>query len=526
MLPTLNLDDLTYQQLLEILRSHLPGEQWSDHNPSDPGITLLELLAWLGEMDLYRMNRVPAAHQDKFLKLLVDPPVPVTVKASLALDASQVTADVVVPPGLRLASDYRAGRRTVLESFTRVRVPRPVTGDETSDVVVRAVRDLVEVPLGTSDGRAHQIFAIPDGPVLLDFGSRVPGYDPNPRVRVGAVEWELRPFLLTPESQASPVAPPHFMVEDFEGQVRFGDDTFGAIPPAGAAITLIRCQILEGPAALVAEDEVKHVLNPELAGLAPGVLQIAASTDAQGGDGFFSAAERTRRGLEEFRNPSRLVTAGDFERAATTDFNEFQERFNVAVGRPADQDLVRRAAALMNRKPPHLDVPAAGNVSLLVLPRYDEAKFDDKVQATATSFADKVLLATFSPGLKNRLLAFLEPRRLITTRLHLVPPSLKTVSATVVVVVDSQRNTTQMELAVDAALRAFLSITRGADDGRGWPLGRRVRLSQLFRVLEDVPGVDHVESLALAPANSQGDVELGPLELPVWDSLVVQVKRA
>src|SRR5690349_9167984 len=82
-LPTLNLDDLTYPQLLGILRSHIPGEEWSDHNPSDPGIMLLELLTWLGEMGLYRMNQVPPAHQEKFLKLIADPPVPVTVQLTL-----------------------------------------------------------------------------------------------------------------------------------------------------------------------------------------------------------------------------------------------------------------------------------------------------------------------------------------------------------------------------------------------------------------------------------------------------------
>jgi hypothetical protein len=547
-LPTLDLDDLTYQQLLDILRGHLPVDEWTDHNPSDPGIALLELLSWLGEMDLYRMNRVPAAHRNKFLKLLVDPPVPVTVRVTLRLDPPRAPGggDLVLPPGLRAASDFRRGRRTVFESFARAVLPASPAGkDQVGEVAMRAVRDLGEVVLGTSDGSANQTFAIPDGPVLLDLATRTPDFNPNPRVRVDGDEWELRPFLLIAGSRAPALvaglpqpAPRHFMVDELEGRVRFGDGVFGAIPPAGAIITLAACRVLEGPDALVAEGEVRHLLNPEIAsGLAFGEsLHLLVpedlvgsdrtgkpSSDAEGGEGFFSAGERLQRGLAEFRNPTRLVTAGDFERVATDDFNRFQDSFNRATGRPPGQDLVRRVVALMNRKPPLLDAAATtapGHVTLMIVPAYDEAELD------AASFARKVELTTPPVAQMNRLLAYLEPRRIITTRLHVVGPQLAKVTAAVVVVIDAQRNAAQMEAAVTAMLRRYLSIARGYDDGRGWPLGRRVRRSQIFRLLEDVPGVDHVESLALGPADGQGDVEVGPGQLPVWDSLAVQIKRA
>jgi hypothetical protein len=522
MLPTLNLDDLTYQQILDILRAHLPGDEWSDHNPSDPGITLLEMLAWLGEMDLYRMNRIPQAHRDKFLKLVIDPPVPVAVRVTLQLN-KVLTADFVLPPGLRLASDYSGGRRTLLETFA----PSTVSAsDHKTEVLGRAVRDLAvpgvtEVTLGISDGTANQAFPIPDRPVLLDFGSVLGPYNPNPRVRVGGTEWTLQPFLLTPVSQANPTPPNHFMVEDFEGRVRFGDDTFGAIPPAGAAITLIACQILEGPEALVAAGAIRHVVVvPASAGLAPTeTLTVLASKDAEGGENFFAADDPLESHLAEFRNPTRLITAADFERIATHDFNQFQTRFNQAVGRPLSQDLVQRTTALMNRKPPALDVPAPGHVTLMVLPVFDEATFD------AAPLATKTTLATPSPDLADRLKAFLEPRRLLTTRLDVIGPDLLAVSAQTLVVVDSQSNTTQMAKAIEARLRQYLGITQGYDDGRGWPLGRTVRRSQLYRVLEDLPGVDHVESLVLSPADATGDVPLTARQLPVWDTLTVQVKR-
>jgi hypothetical protein len=137
-------------------------------------------------------------------------------------------------------------------------------------------------------------------------------------------------------------------------------------------------------------------------------------------------------------------------------------------------------------------------------------------------------MVTPSKPLTDRLKDFLEPRRLLTTRLDVIGPRLKEMAAQVVVVQESQGNAVQIARAVDQALRKYLDISKGYDDGRGWPLGRPVRRSQLFRLLEAVPGVDYVLSLALTPANSDGDVALAVDELPVWGlppALDIQVKR-
>lgn len=294
-LPTFNLDDRDYPRLLEILRGHIPGEEWSDHNPSDPGIALLEMLAWLGEMALYRMNRIPKAHSDKFLKLLANPPVPVTVGIGFELTWAVPpppgpVKDFELPPGLRFATDFVGGRRFIFESYAKAYLTWDTLKQIHSGIVrARAIRDFEGETLGVSDGKPDQVFPIARGPVLVDFGNIGPAYNPNPRVRVGGVEWELRNFLLAKASQANPVAPTHFMVEEFDNQVRFGDNAFGAIPAAGTAIELIHYQALEGPEALIGKNRIVHFLNPEkVAGLAAGdSLAMTASSEAQGGENFF-----------------------------------------------------------------------------------------------------------------------------------------------------------------------------------------------------------------------------------------------
>ncbi|BAY14144.1 baseplate protein J [Calothrix sp. NIES-2098] len=74
-LPLPNLDDHTYAELVEEARSLISNlyPKWTNHNPTDTGIILIELLAWLTEMKLYQINRVPDQNIVTFLKLLNGP---------------------------------------------------------------------------------------------------------------------------------------------------------------------------------------------------------------------------------------------------------------------------------------------------------------------------------------------------------------------------------------------------------------------------------------------------------------------
>lgn len=74
-IPQPTLDDRSYADLLEEARALIPSlaPKWTNHNPSDPGITLVELFAWLTEMLIYRVNRLPEANTLAFLRLLNGP---------------------------------------------------------------------------------------------------------------------------------------------------------------------------------------------------------------------------------------------------------------------------------------------------------------------------------------------------------------------------------------------------------------------------------------------------------------------
>ena len=107
------LDDRRWTDLVEEGRALLPlyAPGWTDHNLHDPGITLLELLAWIAEQDLYRIDRVPAAHRRKFLALLGIAPRPAAgAEAALGVRLAGAGGDPLpLPAGLLLSAATAAG---------------------------------------------------------------------------------------------------------------------------------------------------------------------------------------------------------------------------------------------------------------------------------------------------------------------------------------------------------------------------------------------------------------------------------
>ncbi len=70
-LPLPRLDDRTWQDLRDEGVSLIPryAPNWTDHNATDPGVTLIELLAYHTEIDLYRLDRIGDPHLRAFLRL-------------------------------------------------------------------------------------------------------------------------------------------------------------------------------------------------------------------------------------------------------------------------------------------------------------------------------------------------------------------------------------------------------------------------------------------------------------------------
>jgi hypothetical protein len=95
------LDDRSYEQLRNELIQRIPvyAPEWTDHNASDPGITLLELFSYLGENLLYRFNQIPETTYLEYLNLLQIPLRPAQPAHALLSLTTEISTGVAVPMG-------------------------------------------------------------------------------------------------------------------------------------------------------------------------------------------------------------------------------------------------------------------------------------------------------------------------------------------------------------------------------------------------------------------------------------------
>jgi predicted phage baseplate assembly protein len=105
-LPKPVLDSRTFEQLVAEQRGQIPrlATAWTDFNLSDPGITLLDLVAWLAEQDFYRFDRVSPEMLRAFLRLAGVTPLPPQTAAAVPLFTTAGAAPVALPDMTQVAS--------------------------------------------------------------------------------------------------------------------------------------------------------------------------------------------------------------------------------------------------------------------------------------------------------------------------------------------------------------------------------------------------------------------------------------
>lgn len=179
------LDDLRWTDMVESIRRRIPAAsegRWTLHAPVDPGITLLELFAWLLEQRVYWMDQVPDALVRAGLALLDEAPA-LTECAATVMQIAAGPAVSVVPrlaefdlPGSQLT--FSTDRSLVVLPFRRASLP----GSTPADIGVRTgsdarVQDWKQgaVQLFPADGsRAHAT-------IELRLASRIPAPAPQGR---------------------------------------------------------------------------------------------------------------------------------------------------------------------------------------------------------------------------------------------------------------------------------------------------------------------------------------------------------
>jgi predicted phage baseplate assembly protein len=183
-----------------------------------------------------------------------------------------------------------------------------------------------------------------------------------------------------------------------------------------------------------------------------------------------SLAQDVRDTVSEFRKVDRAVTARDFESLARAVSIETAEHVIVNVARA--RCVPRRN--LEFDLAPDRSTNKPGHVSVVIVP--------DKGETPLRPGASLI----------QKVKDYLEDRRLLTTVVHVVGPHYIKVMVHIKLVLKSDAREIDVKKAAAAALNGYLHPLRGGSDGKGWPFGRSVYVSEIYTLLDELAGVDYV----------------------------------
>jgi hypothetical protein len=509
-LPVPNLDDRDHADLVADALRRIPTlcPEWTDFSAGDPGVTLVELFAFLTDTLLYRLNRLPEKAFVSFLNLLgvqLEPPNAASVVLSFELD-KDAGATVTVPRGTQvLVGRERAGGEELV--FTTV---REVTVAPAGTAEVEAVNaELVEaerVPAGT--GLPGHTVRVARPPIVrsaaggLDLVVAVAATPEELAGRVAAVEHDGRPYRVWHEVQAfgSDADDPHAYVADrVEGVVTFAPAVrrataegleavaaaLGAVPAEGADI-----RVSYGRGGGSAGNVAAHTLT-ELRHPVPG-LSVTNPRAATGGRDTETLANALVRGPQELHSLERAVTARDFELAALR-----------------SSGAVSRARALTRADLWSYATP--GTVEVLLVPAPPSAD-------AAAAISAEALEALQTPDALRAVQLDLDSRRPMGIRCEVSWTRYKTVRVAARVVVHrAEDRAAAAARMIDRLRRTINPVPTG--DLPGWRFGEALRASNVYDALLAERGVRYVEQVRLLVNEVPEDVRSiakDPLQPHTW----------
>jgi predicted phage baseplate assembly protein len=660
-LPIAPLDDRTFQDLVDELRKKIPlyAPEWTDHNVSDPGITLLELFAWLTDILLYRANQIPDRHYVKLLDLLgiqLEPPlaaaapltfylsapqpVSVTIPRGTAVSTSRAETgseetvvfttddDLAIEParldhllvrrrqadgsmkyqeiglrrlqreftpfspeppqegeallfgfddpldhhvlGLDLTCVRAGGQNIIPESpplawqvwsdgawreaeleldgtggmswsgqvwlhlptmtqreaggiqayWVRCEVIKPAEEQRayaTSPIVrevlamswgatVQATHatKVANEPLGRSDGTPGQVFGLEHTPLL-------PRRE-DERVEIwqtGMASWE--PWQEVEDFSQAGGEDRHYTLDAISGELRFGpalrqrDGTvrrYGAIPPRGADIRFSSYRYGGGTTGNVRSGAISELQTPYAY-----VARVLNRQPARGGLDAETLEQAIFRARGLLRSRYRAVTVDDYEQLVLDQFPE--------VARA----LCMQTALAGGRS----GSPTPGQVYVLVIPAVPLEEAGGYIPLAHLGLSDELC---------QRIAAYLDERRLLTTTLEVRAASYKRVRVQARVVARPGTDEQRLGSRIVAALQRFLNPLGGGPEGKGWPFGRELYLSDLYVCIQNVEGLLYVQDVEVftvdetdTPHRVERKLDLLGHEVIVSDLHQVQVVR-
>ncbi|MBA3533209.1 MAG: putative baseplate assembly protein [Ardenticatenales bacterium] len=335
--------------------------------------------------------------------------------------------------------------------------------------------------LGESDGEPGQIFRLTHSPILgLREGETIE-VEENQYGEMVFVPWTyVSDFSKSDRHERD------FTLDTATGEIFFGPNIrqpdgsvrqYGRVPEAGRQVRFTQYRFGGGVVGNVPPSKIQ-VMKTGL----PYIDYVTNLHRASGGRDQETLEEAKLRARRELRAQHRAVTAEDYE----------------DLGRGASRAVARCKCRAPGDEADGANPLPPGTIELLVVP----------------AVADSVWLGDLSklhldPQVRKDVATYLDQYRLLTTNLHIREPRYLGVRVETEIVASEYSQPEAVRLRVADSLRYFLSplalpegTQRPSDvidsQWEGWPFGRDLYLSELYSLIQQVPGVKHVRDVQIS----------------------------
>jgi predicted phage baseplate assembly protein len=214
------------------------------------------------------------------------------------------------------------------------------------------------------------------------------------------------------------------------------------------------------------------------------VASVANRASASGGLDAETLEEAMLRAPALLRSRERAVSESDYEYLAMQAFPNTIGRVKCLQPRATEGGKV---------------VPA--QVYVLVVPRLPQP--DGYLTPAQLELPGQMI---------SSLKAYLDERRLLTTRLDVRPPSYQWVTVKVKLRANPGTDAEKVQSEVFRRLYRFINPLTGGTDGTGWPFDRDLYVSDVYQCLQGTPDVQFIRAVEVYKAAPSGEATGKPIE--------------
>ncbi len=349
-------------------------------------------------------------------------------------------------------------------TWIRVRLPLPADAQAPSNAVAQIqwldinasrVSQQILVPvelLGTGSGEPDQSYTLINTPVITS----------TVQITVNGVQWtQTDDLLAAPSEVEDAVHSQVYIVDSASGTVTFGTGLQGARPAAGTKI-FASYYYGGGVAGNVGVGAINT--SPQL----PAGFAVSNPLPTTGGAAGESLDDAQSRIPLYVQNANRAVSAEDFS-------DIVESTPGIDLGRVEVLPLYQ----------PDTGVTAPGVVTVMVVPN------------DPTTPQGPVPDAYFLQAVCN----YLDPRRLLTTEVHVVGPDYQDLTVSVGFDMVAGKDLATVTEGIKDAIRNYLSPLTGGPAGTGWPLQKSVVDRELLAQAARVDGVSDISNVLMWDVN-------------------------